>query len=221
MLLLFVAGMLFALKRKNAVLILLSLIFILYLAYFSVQTNFQPLRYVIELEVPMLLTAAFGLASINFEFISKHLRKLIVALIIILFIIQGSVILNEHHFRGLSQSVGKITFDATIYTNYLDPVRYYRGDYIQETNVNNPFFSKFFGSNAKKGEQKMFYSGTTDLNEIQNEIDYLVLSEAFFYDEKNVQLIQENFAECDSLTVDGHTLFKIYGKYGCYPEEKK
>jgi len=211
-LLLFLVGTFFVIKEKNIFLILIALLFFAYLLFFSLQSHFQPLRYLIELEFPLILIASIGLAKLP-----THIgRKIIFSLLIIFFLLQSTVILNTHNFTGLSDNISKISINSKIYTDILDPVRFYRGDYLIETQVTNPFFSKFFKQENEIVEKRLFYYRTDKLSEVASEIDYIVLSESFFFDNNNeVELIEKMFNKCKEIIIDKHTLLTIYAKEKC------
>ena len=201
--LLFLLGALYAFREKNFIVKVMAVVFLLYLAYFSMQLGIQFLRYALIMEFPLLFVSAFGLSNMK----NKTAMKLVFGLFAAFFLLQSIVLLVEHSFTGLSKTVYALPDDSKIYTSFIDPVKYYSLDYVSDSSYSNKFLSRFLTGIPK--EQRIFYSGEAGLSEIEG-IDYAILTKPFFE-----QQGEENLAplkKCKEITEGKYTLFWVYGK---------
>lgn len=206
-LLLFAAGFAKAAMRRNALVVLLSLLFLAYFAFYSFQSHFQALRYLLDMEVPLLAVAVFGLHGLKPEL----LAKVVVVALTGFFLFQSFVLIDAHRFRGLSEAISGIPEGSGIYTSYLDSVKYYRKDYLYDRGFSNEFIARLLGEGEKGEPQKIFYINRP-LSELKDEIDYVVVNRKFFSSCDTSGL--EEFGLCREIKDRGQTIIWVYGK-GC------
>lgn len=199
-------GAFLILKRRNSAQLAILLLFLVFLIYFSAILSIQRTNYLAEIEFPMLAISAFALAEL-----SKHKHFWIVAaLFLAAFAVQSAIVIQQHDFKGFSQAVQKIPEGKTVYSSIgTDLPEYYLGIYALDTEVNNPFFKKFFPPDPerqKEFELKKSLILTDNKKHSAEEIDFLISSKT----PDKLGLDAKEFRLCEELKSGKDTAFMLF-----------
>jgi len=217
--LLFIAGLGFAAMERNKNVLLIACLFAGFMLFFTFASDYRALRYLLIMEPPMLAVCAYAIGKIYER--RAVLGHAALAAAVLLFVWQSFNVIDAHDFRGLSETLAEIPEGSGIYTSYFDPVKYYSGVYMEDTEVSNEFFSRFLkdggtGTEGAGATAKLFYTGTP-LAEVADSLDYVLLNRAFIespqYAENEKALGQ--FELCKEIRSRGEALFWLYAKGGC------
>ena len=203
----FLFGTYTALINKDKNMLFFIVAFFAFFAFFSFQSHFQVLRYAIEFSFLFLLVVAVTVSKIQNHKISLAL----ISLLLIFSLFQSVVIINEHHFKGLSNTFSEIPENAKIFTSYLDPVIFYSNDYVNNLRVNNKFFSRFVNEVPEK-EERIFYSNVIKLEEVKSQVDVVLVDRSYFDAGYFESEILKDFKKCNEIKVSNHTIFWFYAK---------
>ncbi|MFH1697147.1 MAG: glycosyltransferase family 39 protein [Candidatus Diapherotrites archaeon] len=216
----FIAGAFFALRNRQKGVLIFLLIFLAYIAFFSIASDYMAPRYALIMEFPLMVVAAYGIIEgaswLKEKTGAAYWRGIwhgAFAALIVFFVWQNAVLINEHEFHGLSEALAELPEDAVIYTSYLDSVKYYSGAYKTDTEITNSFFSKFAVSSATAGGKGEILYINTPLEDVAGRVDYVIANRLFFGDENARAL--DRFTLCREIKSAGTTIFWLYAREHC------
>ena len=207
---LFVIAAISVLRKKNAALFSLLAMFAAYFIFYSMQKNFQDMNYLLELEFIMIFFVALFLSKIEMRLGEASIGGILAAGVAGMFLISTVSLVTTHEFTGLSETVGKIPGDKKIFTDFIDPVKYYRGEYVKDRALNNKAFAiitQIFGQHGKTSQSTIVFSNDS-LDTLQEKPDYAIITQLYFDEGKTTK----GFEECSEITEDDIVVFYVFAK---------
>ncbi len=175
-----------AIKHKNYITTSFALLFLAYFVFYSFQKFFQDFNYFLDMEFPALLLVIFAFFKLG-----EKNAKWIIILIFLVFFLNSVFIISTHNFKGFSEAVKKIPIEKIIFTDFLDPVKYYRGDYLIDPAPDTIIYSNI------------------DFEYAKEDADFAVLTE--FYFSRNLRLEKE-MVKCFEIKSGEFTAFLVFAK---------
>ena len=199
-------GAFLILKKRNPAQLAILLLFLVFLIYFSAILSIQRTNYLAEIEFPMLAISALALAELG----KRKRLWIIAAFLLAAFAVQSVIVIQQHEFKGFSQALQKIPEGKTIYSSIgTDVPEYYSGIYVFDTEVNNPFFKKFFPPNPerqKEFELKKSLLLTDNKKYSSAQIDYSITSKKI----GELGFNERDFRLCEELKSGKDTAFWLF-----------
>ena len=144
----------------------------------------------------------------------KHdfFRTAIFGGLVSIFFLQSIFLVAAHDFKGLSSVLSKIPQDKVVMTDFIDPVRYYRQGYLNDSKINNKafiFLEKFFvNTPPMPNERKIVSYREFDENKSIS-VDFALVTE--FYFERGFSLGSE-FTKCIDIYSGKYKAFWVFAK---------
>ena len=207
---LFLISAVYALRKKNAVLLSLLAMFAAYFIFYSMQKNFQDMNYLLELEFIMIFFAAIFLSEIKISIGEAKIGSIFAVGIAAIFLVSSISIVTSHNFTGLSETVQKIPAEKTIFTDFIDPVKYYSGEYVNDITLNNRAFAiitQIFGQKGSAAPSTVVFSHES-IDLLQLKPDYAILTQLYFDEGKTT----EGFEKCSEIKENNIVVFYVFAE---------
>jgi hypothetical protein len=207
---LFIISAVYALKKRNATLISLLAMFGAYFIFYSIQKNFQDMNYLLELEFIMIFATAVFLSEIRMNVGHAKVGSIFAVGVAALFLTSSVFLVTTHNFTGLSETVRKIPEGKTIFTDFIDPVKYYRGEYVNDRTLNNKAFAiitQIFGQQSKPSQSTIAFSNDS-IDSLQERPDYAILTQLYFDEGKTTK----GFEKCSEIKEGDIVAFYVFAE---------
>ena len=206
----FLVGAYFALRKKNALLVSLLAMFAAYFIFYSMQKNFQDMNYLLELEFIMLFVTAVFLSELKIGAGAMTMGNIFAAGLCAVFLLSSVFLITSHNFTGLSETVAKIPEGKTIFTDFIDPVKYYRGEYVKDRTLNNRAFAiitQIFGQQAEPAHSTIVFSNDP-IDSLPEKPDYAILTQLYFDEGKT----SKEMEKCGEIKEGNIVVFYVFAE---------